>query len=126
MAVGLELDGGAIGSLVSVWHDNLSRPSQRCVEVFCENRYVSLENDWLGPVRWQDSAGQGGVFEGSELFEEAARRLSSISHPDHDFVAAVAAGRPAHPDITVALRAHVVADAIYRSAGARGQAVDCG
>ena len=126
MAVGLELDGGAIGSLVSVWHDNLSRPSQRRVEVFCEHRYVSLENDWLGPVRWQDSAGQGGVFEGSELFEEAARRLSSISHPDHDFVAAVAAGRPAHPDITVALRAHVVADAIYRSAGARGQAVDCG
>jgi predicted dehydrogenase len=126
MAVGLELDGGAIGSLVSVWHDNLSRPSQRRVEVFCEHRYVSLENDWLGPVRWQDSAGEGRAFEGSDLFEEAARRHASISHPDHDFVAAVAAGTPAYPDVTVALRAHVVADAIYRSAGVRGQAVDCG
>ena len=30
------------------------------------------------------------------------------------------------PDITVALRAHVVADAIYRSAAAKGAAIGCG
>ena len=125
MSVGLELADGAIGSLVSIWHDNLSRPSQRRVEVFCERRYVSLENDWLGPVRWQDSAGGSGMFEGGELFEEGARLLPEMNHPDHDFVAAVAAGTPAYPDITVALRAHVVADAIYRSAAARGAAVGC-
>jgi predicted dehydrogenase len=126
MSVGLELAGGALGSLVSIWHDNMSRPSQRRVEVFCEHRYVSLENDWLGPVRWQDSAGQSGMFEGRELFDAGARLLPSMSHPDHDFVAAVAAGTPAYPDITVALRAHAVADAIYRSAAARGQAIGCG
>ena len=28
--------GGATGTLSSVWHDVLSRPSQRRIEVFCE------------------------------------------------------------------------------------------
>jgi len=126
MAVCFELAGGALGSLMSIWHDNLARPSQRRVEVFCEHRYVSLENDWLGPVRWQDTSGEGGLYEGSDLFEAGVPLLPPIVHPDHGFVAAVAAGTPAYPDITVALRAHVVADAIYRSAAAEGRAVDCG
>ena len=53
MAVNLTFAGGAVGSLVSIWHDNLSRPSQRRVEVFTTDRYVSLENDWHGPLRWR-------------------------------------------------------------------------
>ena len=32
----LEFAGGAIGTLTSVWHDVLERPSLRRVEVFCE------------------------------------------------------------------------------------------
>ena len=126
MSVGLELADGALGSLVSIWHDNLARPSQRRVEVFCEHRYVSLENDWLGPVRWQDSSGDEGMLEGAALFEAGAPLLPPAGHPDHGFVAAVAAGTVAYPDVAVALRAHVVADAVYRSAAAKGQAVDCG
>ena len=126
MAVTLELADGGLGSLVSIWHDNLARPSQRRVEVFCERRYVSLENDWHGPVRWQDTSGDHGVFEGSDLVQEVAPLLPPARHPDHGFVAAVAAGTPAYPDVTVALRAHVLVDAIYRSAAARGQVVACG
>ena len=126
MAVGLGLADGGIGSLVSIWHDNLTRPSQRRVEVFCEHRYVSLENDWHGPVRWQDTSGDGGALEGRDLTDAVVTSLPSTHNPDHGFVAAVAGGTPAYPDVTVALRAHVVADAIYRSAAARGQAVDCG
>ncbi|HUP74187.1 MAG TPA: Gfo/Idh/MocA family oxidoreductase [Acidimicrobiales bacterium] len=126
MAVGFELADGAIGSLVTIWHDNLARPSQRRVEVFCEHRYVSLENDWLGPVRWQDSSGDEGTLEGAALFEAGAPLLPPAGHPDHGFAAAVMARTPAYPDVAVALRAHVVADAIYRSAAAKGHAVDCG
>ena len=125
MSVGLTLEGGGTGSLVSIWHDNLSRPSQRRVEVFCERRYVSLENDWLGPVRWQDTGGEGGALEGVELYEAAAGDLPTIPHPDHGFVAAVVERTPAYPDVRIAVRAHVVADAVYRSAAAKGQAVDC-
>jgi predicted dehydrogenase len=126
MTVGLALEDGGAGSLVSVWHDNLARPSQRRVEVFCERRFVSLENDWLGPVRWQDTNGDGGVFEGTDLYAAAADVLPANPHPDHGFVAAVANATPAYPDVAIALRAHVVADAVYRSAAANGAAVVCG
>ena len=126
MSVGVGLDDGATGSLVSIWHDNLARPSQRRVEVFCERRYVSLENDWLGPVRWQDSTGGGDALEGADLVRAAEPSLPAIRHPDHAFVAAVAGGTPAYPDIAIAVRAHVVVDAIYRSAAAKGETVDCG
>ena len=50
--------------------------------------------------------------------------LPSLVEPD--VLAAVAGGTPAYPDIAIAVRAHVVADAIYRSAAAKGEAVDCG
>jgi predicted dehydrogenase len=126
MSVGLTLGDGGIGSLVSIWHDNLSRPSQRRVEVFCERRYVSLENDWLGPVRWQDTDDNGGSLEGAELYSAATASLPALLHPDHAFVAAVANDTPAYPDVGIAVRAHVVADAVYRSAAAMGQAVVCG
>jgi predicted dehydrogenase len=126
MTVGLSLESGGAGSLVSIWHDNLARPSLRRVEVFCERRFVSLENDWLGPVRWQDTNGDDGVFEGDALYEAAADVLPANPHPDHGFVSAVASASAAYPDVAVALRAHVVADAMYRSAAADGAAVRCG
>jgi len=72
MVVGLQLRDGGIGSLVSIWHDNLARPSQRRVEVFCERRYIALENDWHGPVRWQDTDGGGGILEGNDLSAAAS------------------------------------------------------
>ena len=49
---------GAIGTLTSVWHDNLARPSLRRVEIFCERRYIVIEgDDWFGPVHWTDTDG---------------------------------------------------------------------
>jgi hypothetical protein len=77
-------------------------------------------------VRWQDTNGDGGAYEGAELYEAAADVLPANPHPDHGFVSAVATASAAYPDVAIALRAHVVADAIYRSAGAKGQAVACG
>jgi hypothetical protein len=71
-------------------------------------------------------AGDERAAEGAALFEAGAPLLPPAGHPDHGFVAAVMARTSAYPDVTVALRAHVVADAIYRSAAAKGQAVDCG
>src|SRR5690606_10485506 len=48
MVATLAFESGAIGSLVSVWHDVLERPSLRRVEVFCENAYFVLEGDAFG------------------------------------------------------------------------------
>ncbi|MEN9506864.1 MAG: hypothetical protein RI958_2790 [Actinomycetota bacterium] len=122
---------GATGTLTSVWHDNLARPSLRRVEVFCERRHIVIEgDDWLGPVRWTDADGTEGLLEGPSLIGATATMIDGTQgaagrhNPDGAFVRAVAAGTAASPDMTVALEAHRVVDAIYRSAAAGGSAVD--
>ena len=123
---------GALGTLTSVWHDNLARPSLRRVEVFCERRHVVMEgHDWTGPVSWTDTDGATTVLEGEGLELEASVVLSDdigptvgvaglTTNPDHDFVVAAASGAPAWPDLSVAVDAHRVVDAMYRSARSGG------
>jgi predicted dehydrogenase len=117
MAVSIGFASGAVGTLMSVWHDVLARPSLRRVEVFCARRWAVLEgDDWFGPVSWTDSDGTEGTLEGEELAEAVQPLLDGPSNPDGAFIAAAARGEPANPDFATALRAHVVADAIYQSA----------
>jgi predicted dehydrogenase len=111
---------GAQVMLSSTWHDIDARPSQRSVEVFCRSRYLAVEGDWFGPVRWQDADGEPETLEGRELVIAARSHDGIADSPDADFVAAVRGGRPAHPDFSVAVRAHELADAAYRSAAADG------
>lgn len=123
-------EGGANASLTSIWHDLLGRPSRRRVEVFCRNAYFHIEGDWSGPVHWEygDSEGPGstGSLSGREL-ADAAQRFDGRGHnPDADFIAAVGSGTPAHPDFAVALEAHRLVDAAYRSAATEGSPVAIG
>lgn len=115
--------GGALGTLTSVWHDVLSRPSLRRVEIFCGSRWIVIEDDWFGPVTWQDPGGPAVTVSGPELLARCAERGIATPNPDGDFVAAVRDGTPAHPDLTVALRAHRIVDAAYRSAADGGRAI---
>jgi predicted dehydrogenase len=121
VAVTLRFDSGAVGTLASVWHDLLSRPSLRRVEVLCERAWVSIEGDWFGPVRWQTPAGDFSL-EGPALVEAATPLDPNGGNPDGAFLRAVRNGRPAEPGFTVALRAHSLVDAVYRSAGTGGSA----
>ena len=115
---------GAIGTLASVWHDNLARPSLRRVEIFCERRYIVIEgDDWFGPVHWTDSDGTTGSMAGDEIVAAVAPLLDGSDNPDGEFIRAVIEGRAATPDFTTALRAHEIVDAMYRSADAGGEAV---
>jgi predicted dehydrogenase len=121
-AVSLSFSSGAVGTLASVWHDVLERPSLRRVEVFCERGWFAMEeDDWWGPIHWIRLGGERGTRRGPDL--EAAVRDAGlpVENPDRAFIDCVAAGRPAHPDFATALRAHLVADAVYRSAAAGGQ-----
>ncbi len=116
--------GGATGTLTSVWHDNLARPSLRRVEVFCERRHVVIEgDDWFGPVAWTDADGSSATMGGEELATAVLPLMDGTINPDGEFVRAVAAGRPAHPDLRVAVEAHRVVDAVYRSAARGGEPV---
>lgn len=128
MVVTLAWPGGAVGTLTSIWHDVLARPSLRRVEIFCERALVVVDQDWLGPVTWtrsplsaaEASDSDSGVLEGDALVEAAGFEPPMGENPDAAFITAVAEGRAASPDVAEALRAHVLADAVYRSAAADG------
>lgn len=122
VAVTLAWPGGAVGTLTSIWHDVLARPSLRRVELFCERAHVVVEHDWFGPVHWTRDD-ETGSLEGEALVEAAGFPTPTGPNPDADFVTAVAAGRPAAPDVASALRAHQLVDAAYRSAAADGAPV---
>jgi predicted dehydrogenase len=121
----LAFESGGVASLTSVWHDNLARPSLRRIEVLCERRFVALEgDDWLGPVRWEDSDGTSGSLEGGLLETEAP--LVGPRNPADAFLLAAATGATAWPDVHTALAAHCLADACYRSAATGGAPVPLG
>jgi predicted dehydrogenase len=119
----LQFESGAIGSLTSIWHDLLERPSLRRVEVFCEHAYLWLDDDVLGPVHVTRSGQPDAALGGEELIAELGRLGLPVRNPDAAFVDAVQSGEPATPDFAAALRAHLLADAIYRSAAGAGTAV---
>jgi UDP-N-acetyl-2-amino-2-deoxyglucuronate dehydrogenase len=115
---------GAVGTLTSVWHDNLARPSLRRVEVFCERRHIVIEgDDWFGPVSWTDADGATGHLADDALEAAVAPMREGSMNPDGEFVDALFAGRAPSPDFTTALAAHRVVDAMYRSAAADGELV---
>jgi UDP-N-acetyl-2-amino-2-deoxyglucuronate dehydrogenase len=120
----LAFDNGALATLASIWHDVLERPSLRNVEVFCENAYFVLEGDHAGPVRWTRTGDGEGSLEGPALIDELGRRGIVLRNPDQAFIEAVQTGQPAYPDFAEARRAHVLLDAIYRSATAGGTNID--
>lgn len=120
-------DSGATVSLTSVWHDILSRPSSRRIEVFCENALITLEGDFFGPVLCQTSD------ELLELTEETlvpwleSRDITLESSEDQllkylDSINTSTNGGPKSlntapsPTVHDAVRAHLLVDRIYEAA----------
>ncbi len=120
----LTADHGGSAVLSSTWHDVLSRPSQRYVEAFCQNACIRLAGDWHGPVGLVAGSEPDAEWSGGDLASMADTLDGRGTNPDADFVRKVIAGTPAYPDFSVALRAHVLADAAYRSAAAGGTPID--
>jgi predicted dehydrogenase len=116
---------GALGTLASIWHDNLARPSLRRVEVFCARRHIVIEgDDWYGPVSWTDANGDTGTLTGDELSTAVDGLPVGLQNPDREFVTAALAGTSATPDFADAVKAHRIVDAIYASAAAGGASVE--
>ena len=107
----------AVGSLTSIWHDNLARPSLRRVEIFCEKRFITIDgDDWFGPVSWTNSDGSTGCLAGDELVSATRDLIQSDPNPDAAFLNSAYTNSPAYPDVAIALSAHQTVNAIYRSA----------
>ena len=135
LAIGhLEFVQGAQAELVSVWHNVLGRPSTRRLELFFENGLFATDHDFFGPIQLQI-----GAEPHRTISEEEVRRrylelvglrgevyedvLSHYSLEDYFFLKALAEDAAPFPDFGLALEAHRLVDAIYRSSSAAGEAV---
>jgi predicted dehydrogenase len=132
-AVTLGYPGGVSASLVSVWHQVTTRPSTRRLELFCEDAFLWTEDDYLGPLHVETSAGSE-VVEGDPppwidrltVPEVLAKPLAQYAEPSKEFLDALArdgAAARGRPGVDAALAAHEVVDAAYRSAASGGEPV---
>jgi predicted dehydrogenase len=127
-AVTLSFASGFEAQLTSVWHDILSRSSTRRLEVFCREGMVWLDDEFRGPLHVQTSddtevracPSPAWVDALPLADDEIGLAVRTYVEADHAFLDAVAAGRPAEPGLDVALEAHRLVDAAYRSAAAGG------
>jgi predicted dehydrogenase len=128
----LEFESGCLATLTSTWHHVLSRRSTRLLEIIFERGLFRAEHDFQGPIRYETAA-SGGPRVLSE--DEVRRRYLEIvglsdaaaeaalgrwTFEDLFFLRAVAGGGLPWPDLRVALYAHVLVDAVYRSAALGG------
>ena len=121
---------GATATLASVWHQVLSRPSTRYLEVFCEKGIVACGNEFTGPLTITTDAGleERPCVEPQWVLdlpiEEPWRTFAGhYAIQARSFLESVAAGTPPSPGLDVAVEAHRVADAVYRSAAGGGTPV---
>ncbi|MDE3086819.1 MAG: Gfo/Idh/MocA family oxidoreductase [Acidobacteriota bacterium] len=118
---------GATAALVSVWHEVLSRGSNRRVEIFGRDAVAWLDDEFAGPVHVQTTGGTE-VLPCAPSAWTAALALgtggglgiTAYVEEDRAFLDALAASRAPAPSFDDALVAHRVVDAMYRSAAEGG------
>ena len=119
-----EFDGGMRAALVSVWHQLLTRPSTRRLEVIFERGIVWLDNDFTGPLHEMTE-------KGDELVQcppptwvselplpegEIGLAIRMYAQQDRNFIDSLVSGEVPSPSIDDAVQAHVMVDAVYSSA----------
>lgn len=128
----LEFTGGAVGSLVSVWHDVDSRPSTRRLEVLCRDTWIATDSDVYGgvtvqrPTSTEEVAAPDSALQGCE--ELGAPPL--LAEPGGVWMledwafCRTATGAPVEgPTFDDAVAAHRCVDAVYASARRGGEPV---
>ncbi len=127
-AVTLSMASGFEAQLTSVWHDIMSRGSTRRLEVFFRQGMVWLDDEFRGPLHMQTS-------EGTEVRDcpsppwvdalpladdEVGLAVRAYVEADRAFIDAVTGGQRPEPGLDIALEAHRLVDAAYRSAADGG------
>jgi myo-inositol 2-dehydrogenase/D-chiro-inositol 1-dehydrogenase len=127
--------GGATATILSVWHQILTRGSLRRLEIFCEDALLWTDDDYLGPLRVDTGAGEE-LVEGTppawidrfHVPEVLAKPLAQYAEPSKAFLDALSrdgAGARGYPGVEIALSAHSLVDQAYQSAAAGGRPVPC-
>jgi predicted dehydrogenase len=128
MAVELQFASGLRAQLINVWHNMLQRPSNRRLEIFCDNAFVASDADMSGDIVYQFGDGPEQLLPGDEVLRrfiaaqthvpDALRGYYGISYLVQDlaFVEALLAHRQPSPDIRAGLEAQRLAAAAYHAA----------
>ncbi len=122
---------GMIATLVSVWHQVLTRGSTRRLEVFCESGHLWTDDDTTGPLHIETSSGHEERVcappewvDALPIDDEVQRRaLGLYGEASRRFLACVSAGTAGSPGAVDAVAAHRLVDAAYRSASDGGAPV---
>ena len=122
---------GTIATLVSVWHQVLTRGSTRRLEVFCESGHLWTDDDATGPLHVETSSGHEVLdcpppewVDALPIDDDVRRRaLGLYGEASRRFLACVSAGTAGSPDASDAVAAHRLVDAAYRSASDGGAPV---
>ena len=132
-SVTLGFADGSLATLMSVWHQVMSRPSTRRFEVFCERALLWCDDDHLGPLHVDASGGEELVVGELPIWvdrlgvpSDVAGAIAQYAVPTKAFLDALqadGAGAAGWPDAATALAAHRLVDAAYRSAAAGGDAI---
>jgi predicted dehydrogenase len=130
--VSVSFVSGLEAHLTSVWHDIMSRGSTRRIELFCRQGMVWLDNEFRGPLHVQTSEGTevracpspGWVDALPLADDEVGLAVRAYVEADRAFVDAVVGGTAPDPGLDVALVAHRLVDAAYRSAAGGGIPID--
>ncbi len=96
---------GSVATLVSIWHQVMTRPSTRRLEVFCEDALLWTDDDHLGPLHVETGSG-GSIVAGSlpgwssrlGLADDLAALLAPYAVAAKAFLDALAAGTPGVPE----------------------------
>ncbi len=126
-AVSATLAAGAQVQFLSIWHQILSRPSTRYLEIFFERGRIAVEEEVFGPVTLERGDEDIRTFEQADIAQVYLQNnpdlmalglqvASPQAVEDYRFLTALAEGRTPEPDFSVGVAAHEVVEAAYRSA----------
>jgi predicted dehydrogenase len=128
MAVELELPGGVRAQLVNVWHNMIQRPSNRRLEIFCENAFLAAEGDFHCDILCQYGDGPQELIPAGEVLQRFLAHHPHAPAELHDmfgvsylvqdlaFIDSLLGGRAPQPSIQVGLEAQRLAAATYHAA----------
>jgi len=94
--------------------------------MFADGRLGAVTDDAFATCRATTAVSTNGSVHGEELLDKTKPLAYGSTNPDSPFVDAVRNNAFAFPVVTTAMQAHVVVDAMYRSAANNGATVTLG
>jgi predicted dehydrogenase len=129
--VTMKFENGMDGFLASVWHDMVTRVSNRRLEIVCERFLIATDHDIVGPVEYTRGDEAAVVVDRDRILDAYLEELgltdplfASLDYrtfgpytvEDYFFIKAVQAETDHSPGFPDAVAAHELVDEVYRTA----------